>query len=83
MRPAAESSSSAVSHVSLQEGGKAPVAPSAILARTKTFIEGGFAETSMPRELETDEIKRVVPTSAEPPSRAKAVRLGRGPADLN
>ena len=35
-----------VSHVSLQEGGKAPVAPSAILAKTKTFIEGGFADTS-------------------------------------
>jgi len=49
-----------VSHVSLQEGGKAPVAPSAILARTKTFIEGGFADTSMPRALETDEVRRVV-----------------------
>jgi N-ethylmaleimide reductase len=72
-----------VSRVSLQEGGKAPVAPSAILGRTKTFIEGGFAETSMPRVPESDEIKRVVPTSAEPPSRVKAMGLGRGPADLN
>ena len=49
-----------VSHVSLQEGGKAPVAPSAIRAKTKTFIEGGFADTSEPRALETSEVRRVV-----------------------
>ena len=45
-----------VSHSSLQPGGGAPVAPSAILARTKTFIESGFAETSMPRALDISEI---------------------------
>ena len=33
-----------ISHVSLQPGGGAPVAPSAIRAKTKTFIESGFAE---------------------------------------
>src|ERR1700677_596982 len=31
-----------VSHTSLQPDGGAPVAPSAILAKTKTFIESGF-----------------------------------------
>ena len=61
-----------VSHVSLQEGGKAPVAPSAILARTKTFIEGGFADTSMPRALETDEVKRVVADFGRAAANAKA-----------
>jgi N-ethylmaleimide reductase len=33
-----------VSHVSLQPGGGQPVAPSAIAAKTKTFIETGFAD---------------------------------------
>ncbi|RBP16114.1 N-ethylmaleimide reductase [Roseiarcus fermentans] len=61
-----------VSHVSLQEGGKAPVAPSAIIARTKTFIEGGFAETSMPRALETEEVKRVVADFGRAAANAKA-----------
>jgi N-ethylmaleimide reductase len=49
-----------VSHVSLQPDGKAPVAPSAIRARTKTFIEGGFAEVSEPRALETGEIAQII-----------------------
>jgi N-ethylmaleimide reductase len=61
-----------VSHVSLQEGGKAPVAPSAILANTKTFIEGGFAETSMPRALETHEVGRVVADYGGAAANAKA-----------
>ena len=47
-----------VSHTSLQPGGGAPVAPSAIVAKTKTYlIEGGqgrFAETSMPRALDAN-----------------------------
>jgi len=49
-----------VSHTSLQPGGGAPVAPSAIAAQTKTFIESGFADTSPPRALETHEIAGIV-----------------------
>ncbi|ODN69711.1 N-ethylmaleimide reductase [Methylobrevis pamukkalensis] len=49
-----------VSHVSLQENGAAPVAPSAIRGNGKTFIEGGFADLSEPRALETDEIPGIL-----------------------
>ncbi|WP_417719010.1 alkene reductase [Salipiger sp.] len=49
-----------VSHVSIQPGGAAPVAPSAIPAGSKTFIKGGFAETSAPRALTVDEIADIV-----------------------
>ena len=42
-----------ISHVDLQPGGGAPVAPSAIRAETKTFVNNGFAEVSEPRALET------------------------------
>ncbi|WP_075221901.1 alkene reductase [Acuticoccus yangtzensis] len=48
-----------VSHVSLQPGGAAPVGPSAIRADAKTFIDGGFAETSAPRALSVDEIGEI------------------------
>jgi N-ethylmaleimide reductase len=49
-----------VSHTSLQPDGQAPVAPSAIVAKTKTFIEGGFADTSMPRALDLTEIPGII-----------------------
>ena len=49
-----------VSHTSLQPGGQAPVAPSAIAARTKTFVEGGFADTSTPRALDIAEIPDII-----------------------
>jgi N-ethylmaleimide reductase len=49
-----------ISHVSLQPDGGAPVAPSAIPAKTKTFIASGFAEVSEPRALETSEIAGIV-----------------------
>lgn len=53
-----------VSHDSLQPGGKSPVAPSAIVARTKTYLIndgiGSFAETSMPRALELSELPGIV-----------------------
>ncbi len=49
-----------VSHVSLQPDGGQPVAPSAIAAKTKTFIETGFADVSEPRALELDEIPGIV-----------------------
>jgi N-ethylmaleimide reductase len=53
-----------VSHVDLQPGGQAPVAPSALTARTKTvLIRDGvptFADTSAPRALELSEIPGIV-----------------------
>ncbi|HMS07534.1 MAG TPA: alkene reductase [Burkholderiaceae bacterium] len=53
-----------VSHASLQPGGAAPVAPSAIVAKTKTvlIVDGmpRFVETSMPRELGAAEIPAIV-----------------------
>ena len=53
-----------VSHVDLQPGGAAPVAPSAITAKTKTvLIQDGvpaFVETSAPRALERHEIAGIV-----------------------
>jgi N-ethylmaleimide reductase len=49
-----------ISHVSLQAGGAAPVAPSAIRANSKTFVAGGFVEVSEPRALELNEIPGIV-----------------------
>jgi len=49
-----------VSHTSLQPNNGAPVAPSAITAKTRTFVAEGFAETSAPRALETHEISGIV-----------------------
>ncbi len=49
-----------ISHVSLQPGGKAPVAPSAIPAKTQTFIDGRFVDVSEPRALEVNEIREIV-----------------------
>jgi N-ethylmaleimide reductase len=49
-----------VSHVSLQPDGQAPVAPSAIRARTKTSIGGEFVDVSEPRALLRDELPGIV-----------------------
>lgn len=54
-----------ISHNSLQPGGGKPVAPSAIRAKSKTFLvkpdgSGEFAETSEPRALDVDEIPGIV-----------------------
>lgn len=49
-----------VSHVSLQPDNQAPVAPSAVLAKTKTYIESGFAEVSQPRALGLEEIPGII-----------------------
>lgn len=54
-----------ISHTSLQPNGGAPVAPSAITARSKTFIinpegSGAFAETSAPRALDASEIPGIL-----------------------
>lgn len=54
-----------VSHTSLQPNGGQPVAPSAIRAKSKTYIvhedgTGGFVETSEPRALALDEIPGIL-----------------------
>ncbi|MCJ7993476.1 alkene reductase [Rhizobium cremeum] len=54
-----------VSHTTLQPGGAAPVAPSAIRAKSKTYIinddgTGAFVDTSEPRALELSEIPGIL-----------------------
>lgn len=53
-----------ISHVDLQPGGQAPVAPSAIRAKTKTvLIRDGvpsFVDTSMPRALTLEELPGII-----------------------
>ena len=53
-----------VSHTSLQPGGAAPVAPSAITAKTKTVLlvngQAQFTDTSAPRALEASELPGIV-----------------------
>ncbi|WP_321333633.1 alkene reductase [Breoghania sp.] len=49
-----------VSHTSLQPGGQAPVAPSAITAETRTYDGKGFVATSQPRALEISEIAGIL-----------------------
>ena len=49
-----------ISHTSLQPGGQAPVAPSAIAAKAQTFVDGRFVNVSAPRALEANEIREIV-----------------------
>ncbi|MEN3749930.1 alkene reductase [Sphingomonas sp. HF-S3] len=49
-----------VSHVDLQPDGGAPVAPSAIRAETKTFVNNAFVDTSEPRALALEELPGIV-----------------------
>ena len=53
-----------VSHTSLQPGGAAPVAPSAITAKTKTVLlvdgQAKFVDTSEPRALDASELPGIV-----------------------
>jgi len=50
-----------VSHTSFQKHRQAPVGPSAIRAKTKTFLHGkGFVDVSMPRALRLDEIPGII-----------------------
>jgi N-ethylmaleimide reductase len=49
-----------ISHTSLQPGSGKPVAPSAIQAKTKTFVGGQFTEVSEPRALELSEIPGII-----------------------
>lgn len=63
-----------VSHTALQPNGGAPVAPSALTAATKTFVNNGFAETSAPRALELSEIPGIVEDYRR--AAANAIRAG-------
>jgi N-ethylmaleimide reductase len=49
-----------ISHTLLQPGGGKPVAPSAIRAKTKTFVNGNFTDVSEPRALELSEIPAII-----------------------
>ncbi|MCJ0765631.1 alkene reductase [Variovorax terrae] len=53
-----------ISHNELQPGGRAPVAPSALRAKTKTYLihdgVGAFVDTSEPRALERAELPGIV-----------------------
>jgi N-ethylmaleimide reductase len=53
-----------VSHTALQPEGKAPVAPSALTAKTKTYLiqdgVGSFVPTSEPRALDASELPGIV-----------------------
>lgn len=49
-----------VSHVDLQENGAAPVAPSALQAATKVFVNNTFADASVPRALDIEELPGIV-----------------------
>lgn len=53
-----------VSHVDLQPQGQKPVAPSAIAAKTKTYLikdgHGSFVPTSEPRALSQEELPQIV-----------------------
>jgi len=62
-----------ISHVDLH-GGKAPVAPSAIRAEAKTFVNNGFADVSEPRALELAEIPGVIESFRQ--TAANAIEAG-------
>ena len=49
-----------ISHTSLQPNGGAPVGPSAIRAKGKTFVGGIFTDISEPRALALEEISGIV-----------------------
>src|SRR5437773_1587106 len=49
-----------ISHDSLQPGGSKPVAPSAIRAKGKTFVNNRFVDISEPRALELSEIPGII-----------------------
>ncbi|WP_420477181.1 alkene reductase [Noviherbaspirillum sp. ST9] len=50
-----------MSHTAFQPNAQSPVAPSAIAAKAKTYVPGaGYVDTSLPRELGTEEIAGIV-----------------------
>jgi len=63
-----------ISHVDLQPNGAAPIAPSAIRAETKVFVNNGFADTSEPRALALDEIPGIIEDFRQ--AAANAIKAG-------
>jgi len=61
-----------ISHSSLLPGNTLPVAPSAIRARTQTFVESGFVDVSEPRALTLTEIRRTIEDYGRGAANAKA-----------
>jgi len=61
-----------ISHPVLQPDGAAPVGPSAISAKSKSFDGENFIETTEPRALETDEIAGIVEDYRKAAENAKA-----------
>ncbi len=49
-----------ISHTDLQANGGAPVGPSAVPAKGKTFVGGKFVDVSAPRELALSEIPGII-----------------------
>ncbi|MFY8104356.1 MAG: alkene reductase [Ramlibacter sp.] len=70
-----------ISHTSLQPGGGAPVAPSAVTAQAKTYLieggKGGFVPVSTPRALELAELPALVDDYR------RAARAARGAAGFD
>jgi N-ethylmaleimide reductase len=63
-----------ISHTDLQPNNGAPVAPSAIRAKTKTFVGGTFADVSEPRALELSELPGIVDSFRQ--AAANAIEAG-------
>jgi N-ethylmaleimide reductase len=61
-----------ISHTSLQEDGRAPVAPSALRAGQTTYTEQGMQQPSPPRALRSDEIPGLIDDYRNAARRAKA-----------
>ncbi|MDR7335445.1 alkene reductase [Roseateles asaccharophilus] len=61
-----------MSHTSLQEGGAAPVAPSALQAGGQVYTEAGHQPPSAPRALTLDEIAAIVEDYRQAALRAQA-----------
>jgi len=61
-----------VSHVSVQPDGAAPVAPSAIRAQAKTFVNNTFVDVSEPRALAAEEIPGIVESFRQAAANAMA-----------
>ncbi|MDB5567381.1 MAG: NADH:flavin oxidoreductase/NADH oxidase [Tardiphaga sp.] len=63
-----------ISHTSLQPNDGAPVAPSAIRAKGKTYVNNTFTDVSEPRALELGEIQGIIDSFAR--GAANAVEAG-------
>jgi N-ethylmaleimide reductase len=61
-----------ISHSSLLPGNTSPVAPSAIRARSQTFVDTGFVDVSEPRALSLTEVRSTVEDYGSAAANAKA-----------